>query len=181
MITNLQSAVSLIRDNPSFYNPITYAVCLVLFGAFVFLALRYRSSAEEHWLAVASIAALTMLPIYHRLYDSKLVLLTVPACAILSQKGGRTAKLSLLMSASALIVTSELPWAFYIVLAAKLHSTAGALLPLLIASVAVPIPLTLLIVTVFYLWVFARDVRATPVNESGIRSSRVDDGSVSVA
>lgn len=176
MITNLQSAVSLIRDDPSFYNPTAYVACLLIFATAVYLTLRFRPGGEERWLAMASVAALSMLPIYHRLYDSKLCLLTIPACALLSKKGGRVANLSLLMTASALIVTSELPWAFYLGVAARMHATAGALLPLLIASVTVPIPATLLIVSVFYLWVYRKQLRTT----AGF-TARTDDGSVRVA
>lgn len=176
MITNLQSAISLIRDDPSFYNPSTYVVCLLIFAAAVVLTLRFRPLEEERWFAVASVAALSMLPVYHRLYDSKLCLLTIPACAILSKRGRWVANLSLLMTASALIVTSELPWAFYLGVAARMHATAGALLPLLIASVVVPIPAALLIVSVFYLCIYAKRLRTTAGSSAG-----TDDGSLRVS
>ena len=156
MVTNLQSAVSLLWDNPAFYNLVSYGICLLILIAIGWIAIRWQPARETRWLAMASVAALTMLPVYHRLYDAKILLLTIPACAILFKQSGRKAKASLLATSAALVVTAELPWAAYVVAAANWSVSAGALLPLLVASIAVPIPLVLLVVSLFYLRVYAR-------------------------
>lgn len=156
MVTNLQSAISLIWDKPDFYNPASYGICLLIFAGLSVPAIRWRSAGGKRWLAIASVAALTALPVYHRLYDAKLLLLTIPACAILWQRGGKTARFSLLVTASALIVTSDILWAFYVLFAGRQSLPEGISKQLLVASIALPIPATLFIVSVFYLWAFAR-------------------------
>jgi hypothetical protein len=165
MITNLQSAVSLIRDDPHFYNLVTYAVSLLLLV--ILLLVSFRSKAvRDNWSGAASIGALTLLPMYHRLYDSKLLMLAIPACAIFWKKGGWVARLSLCVTAMGLVVTADLPWAFYLVYAANLHLAPGILHELLIASIAAPIPITLLVVTIFYLWAQVKSAKETQLTGS---------------
>jgi hypothetical protein len=178
MVTNLQSALSLIWDNPNFYNAISYAICLLVLAGIAGVAIRFRPAGEKRWLAIASVAALSMLPVYHRLYDAKLLILMIPACAILWQKGGRIGKLSLLATAGALLVTAEIPWAIYVIAAAGWSANAGALRPLLIASIAVPIPLTLLLASVFYLVAYARTARDSRGDGDDISIPRVHDSNL---
>ena len=81
MTINLQAALSLIRDDPNFCNSITYAVCGVLLLLWSIKTLRAHFTPRLACLALAAVSAFTMLPLYHRTYDARLIVLAVPACA----------------------------------------------------------------------------------------------------
>ena len=87
-LTNLQSLFSLAWDNPRFYNLTSYAICFLMVVVLIAVTARWRPSENARWVAIAFASALTLLPVYHRQYDSKLLILTIPACALLwSRKG----------------------------------------------------------------------------------------------
>jgi hypothetical protein len=156
-IIDLQTIISVLRNHPRFYNLATYLICIPLLLLLAFVTLRTRPSPKRTWLALAAVAALTLLPIYHRQIDAKLLLLTIPACALLWAEGGRIGRLALLMTATGLIVTADLPWIAVFALIHNLHlSSAG--LPWKIERV-LPVPPILLAMGVFYLWVYARNAR----------------------
>jgi hypothetical protein len=156
-IIDLQTILSFLRNDPRFYNLASYLICVPLLLVLAFVTLRSRPSPKRTWLALAAVAALTLLPVYHRQIDAKLLLLTVPACALLWAEGGRIGRLALLMTATGLVVTADLPW---IVVFALIHSLrlSSAGLPWKIERV-LPVPPILLAVGVFYLWVYARNAR----------------------
>jgi hypothetical protein len=157
MVISLQTIVSVFRDDPRIYNPVSYVICAPLLLMWAFVTLRSRPSPARAWLALAAIAALSMLPIYHRLYDAKLLLLTVPACAMLWAEGGLIGRLALLVDSAAFVLTGDLPWAFVLGLISHLHLPTTALTnQMLIAVQVFPAPLILLITGIFYLWVYAR-------------------------
>ena len=64
--------------------------------------------SKDDWLALAAIAALSMLPVSHHLYDTKLLLLTVPACAMLWAEGGLTGWLALVVNTVGFALTGDL-------------------------------------------------------------------------
>jgi hypothetical protein len=98
-----------------------------------------------------------MLPIYHHLYDAKLLLLTVPACAMLWAEGGLIGRFALLLNTAALVLTGELSWGILLVILSHLHlPTTGLPGQMLIAVQVFPAPLILLGLGIFYLWVYAR-------------------------
>jgi hypothetical protein len=76
MMINLQTAISVFLDDPRIYNLATSLVCAPLLLAWAFVTLRSRPSPRRTWLGLAAIATLSLLPIYHRQYDAKLLLLT---------------------------------------------------------------------------------------------------------
>ena len=104
MIIDLQTIFSVLRDDPHFYNPITYLVCGPMLVAWVIVTIRSRFSPTNAWLALASISALSMLPLYHRPHDAKLLVLTIPACALLVAEGGRIGRIALLLNAAAILI-----------------------------------------------------------------------------
>jgi hypothetical protein len=162
MVISLQAVFSLFRDDPHFYNSFSYLVCGVLLLAWVAVILRSRSSPTREWLALASIAALTMLPVYHRSYDARLLLLTVPACAQLWSKGVTIARFALLVNAAGVVMTGDLTWAFILSIINNLHlSTAGFCGQILTFVQVIPAPVTLLMLAIFYLSVYMRGVRST--------------------
>ena len=157
MLVNLQAVISLIRDDPRIYNPVSYAICAPLLTIWVIVTLRYRGTRANAWLGLAPIAALTMLPVYHHLYDAKLLLLTVPACAMLWAGRGVIGWLALLLNAAGFVLTGDLPWAGFLFLIHKLRlPTTGLSGELLTGLQVLPAPLILLAMGTFYLWVYAR-------------------------
>ena len=119
--------------------------------------LRSRFLQARAWLALAAIVPLTMLVTYHRSYDAKLLLLTVPACAMLWAEGGLIGRLAFLVITAGFVVTGDIPWAIVLGLIGKLHPPPTGLFgQMLIAVQVFPAPLILLVMAIFYLWVYVR-------------------------
>jgi hypothetical protein len=157
MLVSLQTAISVLWDDPRFYNLVSYLICAPLVLAWGFITLRSRPSTRRAWLALAAITALSMLPVYHRQVDARLLLLTVPACAMLWAEGGRIGRLALAVTTAGLVLTGDIPWAIFFGVTSKLHLPANALTGKVLVAVQVfPVPLTLLVMGAFYLWIYAR-------------------------
>jgi hypothetical protein len=155
MLISLQTVVSVFWDDPRIYNLVTCLICAPLLLLWAFAALRSRPFAKNSWLALAAVAALTMLPVYHRQIDARLLLLTVPACAMLWAEGGRIGRIALLVTTVGIVSTSDLPWAIFLALISKLHLPATRLSGQMVMAVQVfPVPLLLLILGTFYLWIY---------------------------
>jgi hypothetical protein len=154
MVISLQSPVSVFWDDPHIYNSVSYLVCAPLLLLWAFITLRTRATPARAWLALASIAALTMLPVYHRQYDAKLLLLTVPACLMLWAEGGLTGWFALLVNVAGFALTGDLTWAILLPLINRW--TTGLSVETLAVAQVFPAPMILLIMAVFYLWVYAR-------------------------
>jgi hypothetical protein len=160
MVVNLQTVFSLILDEPGFYNAATYLVCAPLLLAWAVITMRSRVTPARTLLALASISALTLLPVYHRQYDTKLLLLTIPACVMLYARKTIAGKLALLVNIAAFVITGDLPWAFLVrALSHTDLSTATASGKALYAAVVFPVPLIILITGIFYLWAYRVDAR----------------------
>jgi hypothetical protein len=119
---------------------------------------RYDYSQRRAWLALATIAPITILVIYHRPYDAKLLLLTIPACAMLHSEGGRIARVALLLTTLGIVFTSDLPLLFLLFCFKLLQVLTS--MPTIelgwIAILARPVPLILLAMTFFYLWAYIK-------------------------
>ena len=167
MLTNLQAVFSVLRDDPRFYNLATYLVCAPLLLMWIYATLRSRVSIATVRLGLASIAALSLLPIYHREYDAKLLLLTVPACAMLWAEGGLIGRVALALNTAGFVLSGDLPQAVLVGLLYHPHSSAtGTSAQVSAAGLAFPAPLILLLMAVFYLWVYTRhanpDTKVSP-------------------
>ncbi len=168
MLISLQAVTGMFWDNPLVYNSVTYIMCVPLLLAWAFVTLRSRPTPRNLWLALAAIAALTMLPVYHRQNDAKLLLLTVPACAMLWAEGGAIGWLAIVANSAVFVLTGDLPWAILLAVINKLHLPASGLSAQLAAGVQIlPAPLVLLVVGVFYLWVYARHRSSTAGTPTG--------------
>jgi len=166
MLISLQTAISGFRDDPRIYNPVSYLICGSLLLVWVFATLRSRSSPARAWLAIAAIAPLSMLPVHHHLYDAKLLLLTVPACAMLWAGGGLIGRLALLVNTAGFVLTGDLSWSIYFGLTDKLYlSRAGMSGQILTAVQVFTVPLILLVMSIFYLWVYLRRTSWPKLNE----------------
>jgi hypothetical protein len=154
MMVNLQTAISLLRDNPHFYNPVTYGICGLLLAFWIAAVLRSSSAPTNAWLALASVAALTLLPFYHRQSDTKLLLLAIPACAMLYAQKGLTGRVALVITTVGVVLTGEIPWALLVAVINKFQMpTTGFAGEMMTAVQIFPVPLILLTIAVFYLWI----------------------------
>jgi hypothetical protein len=84
--TNLQSLTSIFFLSAREFNLAAYAVFIFLFAAFVLVFRGAPADAESHLLALGALSILSLLPVYHRFYDTRLLLLTIPAVLIVFQK-----------------------------------------------------------------------------------------------
>jgi hypothetical protein len=166
MVIDLQAAIAIFRDDPRFYNPLSYLLCGGMLLAGALQTLRKPFSPQCAWLALAAVSALTMLVTYHKPWDAKLLLLTVPACAMLTAEGGTIRRMALLVTASGLVLTADIPLAILTGIADHLHlSTASFRGQVLTVLLLRPASLALLVVAVFYLWMLLR--RAASEHEPG--------------
>lgn len=157
MVIDLQAAVSVFKDDPRVYNLVSYLVCGPLLLVWSVRTLRSQFTRTRGWLAMAAIVPITMLVTYHRSYDAKLLLLTIPACAMLWAKGGAIGRSALLVSTAGILFTSDIPLAIMVIFAEKLQmSAAGFLGKILTVLLSRPASLALLAMGIFYLWVYVR-------------------------
>jgi len=177
VIIDLQTVISVFRDDPRIYNPVSYLVCGSLVLIWSITTLRSHASQANVWFALASIAPLSMLATYHRPYDAKLLLLAVPGCALLWAEGGLVGRLAFSVTAAAVVLTGDIPLAMLTLLSRNLNvSTIGLTGKILALPLVRPAPLILLIAAVFYLWVYVRRV-ASAGEESQTRSANAQASS----
>jgi hypothetical protein len=162
-IIDLQAFISVFRDDPRFYVPAGYLVSGAILLLWATTTMRARFSRQNAWFALAAIAALTMLVSYHRQHDAKLLLLTVPACALLWAEGGRLRWLALAANTMGIIITDDIPATFLSVLTGHMAVGSGILGHAKTALMVRPAPLFLLVTAIFYVWVYVR--RAVPRSE----------------
>ena len=97
---NLQSLTSIFFAEAGTFNRVAYLIFLVLLAALIMVVPWSRASGETHLLALGALSILTLMPVYHRFYDTRLLFLTVPAVAVIFQKrrilGGLIAVLTVL-------------------------------------------------------------------------------------
>jgi hypothetical protein len=157
IIIDLQSVVAVFRDDPRIYNSVSYLVCGALLLVWAIRTLRSRFSQTSAWLALAVVVPLAMLVTYHRVYDAKLLLLAVPACAILWARGGPIRWLALLVSSAGMVFTADMPLTILRIFTDSLHvSTAGLSGQILTVVLMRPTQLALLAMGIFYLWIYLR-------------------------
>jgi hypothetical protein len=162
-LINLQSLISVFRDDPRFYNLVSYLTCGTLLLIWSVHTLRSRFSLPSARLALAAVASFTMLLAYHRTADAKLLLLTVPACAMLWAGGGSIRWIALLLNGAAIVLTGDIPLSIMQKLTKKLSLSPAGLSRQIPAVLALrPIPLLLLLMGIFYLWLYlSRDAART--------------------
>jgi hypothetical protein len=161
MLISLQTVFSFFWDNPGIYNLATYLVCAPLLLVWAFVTVRSRPSSRKFWLGLATIAALSMLPVYHRQVDAMLLILTVPACVILWAEGGLAGRLAMLVNVVGFMAIGDLPWAILLGFINHLNLPAtGVSGQIAIAVQVFPVPLALLAMSVFYLSLYAHNYPA---------------------
>ncbi|MGP8270688.1 MAG: glycosyltransferase family 87 protein [Terracidiphilus sp.] len=85
-MVNLQGITSVFFADEQEYNAAAYAIFLALLAVMIVTVLRTNASPDVHWLSIGALAALTLMPVYHRFYDTRLLLIAVPAVLIVYRK-----------------------------------------------------------------------------------------------
>lgn len=155
-IISLQAVLSIFHDDPSFYAPAALILCVALLVLWAIATLRSRILPQRHgaWLALAVIATLTMLITYHRQHDAKLLLLTIPACALLWAQGGVKGWFAVAATTAGIGITGDIPSTGLSILASHVQAGDGFFNHLKAAILVRPAPIILLIMAIFYLWVY---------------------------
>jgi hypothetical protein len=109
MMVNLQTAISVFLNNPRVYNLVAYMIGGILVLIWALKVFKAHSQICA-WLALGAASALSMLPVYHRQSDLKLLMLTVPSCATLWATGRLAARLFVLANAIGIVLTGDLFW-----------------------------------------------------------------------
>lgn len=156
-IIDLQAAISVLQDNAHVYNLLSYAICGPLILVWLFAVVRKPPTSEGSLFALAAISVLSILPVYHRPYDAKILMLTLPACAMLwtGRQAGRW--LALLLTSAGILLTSDIPLALLLAHARTISTTASTL----DGKIAILLwyqqtPLVLLAMGSYYLWLYVR-------------------------
>jgi hypothetical protein len=160
MVCSLQSIAAVFWDEPTFYNPFTYLFCAVFIVVWARATLRQSFSKERAYLALASIVPFTLLITYHRTTDVKLLLLTVPACAVLWSRGGPVGKLALVLTGLAIFVSGDISLILLGHLVGNpdwIHASWLQKIPYVLMYR--PVPALLLANGLFYLWVYVKGER----------------------
>jgi hypothetical protein len=156
-VIDLQAAISVFKNDPRFYNPASYLICGALLLLCAARTLRSRFTQRGALLALAAVVPITMLVTYHRAWDAKLLMITVPACALLWAEGGPIRWMALLVTAAGVVSTADIPLAILGIFSSQLHLGATGISGQILTVVLMrPTPLILLAMSIFYLWIYMR-------------------------
>lgn len=156
----LQAVYSLIRDTPLFYDPASWVTVSLALLVWIGTTLWTEAIPKLSLLSLAAITPLSMLPVYHHMYDSKLLLLTVPGCAVLWRERGAVGRSALLLTSSAIFLTADLPSSviFRLIVSWDAPISPGWGM-LKLALERIPVPLIFLAMGTFYLCVYVKQAR----------------------
>jgi hypothetical protein len=157
MMVNLQTITSFFWSSPRTYSAASLVICGSLLLLWVWITLHVRATVTNIWLAIASISALSLLPVYHRQYDAKLVLLQLPALCLLLTCRHRLRGIALTLTGLAIFMAGDIPWLVFLKIAKMLHGL-GSPVSNLAAEILLnfSVPLVLLSAGTFYLWLYLR-------------------------
>jgi hypothetical protein len=83
---NLQAVTSVFFTDAREFNAVAWAIFLVLFAVWVAAVLRTNPNQEAQFLLIGSLAVLSLMPVYHRFYDARLLLISIPAVVVVYQR-----------------------------------------------------------------------------------------------
>ncbi len=107
-VIHLEGLTSLISADPVVYDSMDALVCVAILALLVMGFRRRREARSRDWMAVATMAFLTLLLTYHRTYDMRLQMLSLPALGLLWRTRRKLAWVLTLLSASLLFSTALL-------------------------------------------------------------------------
>ena len=156
-VTSLQTILSLFRNDPHFYNLTACLLCGPFIALWLVITLRCPFSRRAAWLGLASIIPLSMLPIYHRQYDTRLLMLCIPACSLLWASRRCVGYLAIALTSITILFTGDVELELLGIigkhLGASMITPMGLVLTILFQRTE---PCLLLLIAGFYLWVYAR-------------------------
>jgi hypothetical protein len=79
---NLEGATLILSSDAKVSSIICYGMLLLLLGAWVLTLIQSREYGEAGPIMLAALAVFSLLPVYHRFYDTPLLILTIPATVI---------------------------------------------------------------------------------------------------
>jgi hypothetical protein len=162
-MVDLQVIISRVYDLPTVYNLVSYLAFAPLLLAWLVVSIGKRVSKIKALYALAAIAPLSMLPLYHHFYDTKLLLLTVPAVSLLWSRRDRIAWIALLLTGGTFLITGDISHRFIENLVLNLHPMHRELADRCVRALAVfPAPIILLLTGTFYLWIYWRTSQPLP-------------------
>jgi hypothetical protein len=80
---SLESIFAVFLANATHYDLAAIGLSAVFLGAWIVPVARLRSGFRKDAFAIAALACLALMPVYHRQYDSRMLLLVFPAVAVL--------------------------------------------------------------------------------------------------
>jgi hypothetical protein len=156
-LVNLQTAFGIFWSDPRIYDSPTYLVCGVMLVAWFTALRRSRPTQASTWFALASAAAISMLPNYHRQQDTRILLLMIPAFALLWVKRSALRWAALIVTLGGVLFTGDIPLQMLGMRSKALsESTTGFANQLQILLLGRTATLALVAVAVFYLYAFLR-------------------------
>ena len=159
-LIDMQVIFSRFDDRPAVYNLISILVFLPPFLVWTATTVRSSLSPERTAFALGAIAPLSLLPVYHHFYDSKLILLTLPALAILWKRRDRVSWTAVLLTCGAFFFTGDLSRWLFTHVWEGFHGAPGGPVEWILNSMLVfPPPLILLATGSFYLWIYWQSSR----------------------
>jgi hypothetical protein len=171
-IVSLQTVISLVDNTPRHYDAVAFLFCAALFLPLAIAAFRSKVSPSNAWIGLAAIAAITMLAGYHRRNDTKLLLLCIPACALLLSQDKVRGRLALAVTAAPIFFTGDNPCTMTFMFLHHLRQSHQHLADSLQAPLQVlPAPLSIFVMAVFYVWIFVR--RASEVEAQTLTPATV--------
>ncbi|HEX7728840.1 MAG TPA: glycosyltransferase family 87 protein [Terracidiphilus sp.] len=157
MVISLQALLSYFWDDPRFYNLGSYVLTAPLLLVWILVTVHTRATRERAWLAIASITLISLLPVYHRQYDARMLLLTIPGCVVLCTQLPHFGGMTKLVTAGAILFTGDLLWAILLALLSMAPQPATPRAQWFHAAVEMlPAPLVLLLAAIFFLWAYWR-------------------------
>lgn len=83
---NLQTVTSVFLLDAKAFNDAAYGIFLALLIVWLLVMIKADSSTADHWIAIAALTVLTLLPVYHRFYDTRMLLISVLAFPVIFQR-----------------------------------------------------------------------------------------------
>jgi len=141
-----------------------YAIAAILLAGWLYASWKIPPSESKHLLALAGLAAITLLPIYHRQYDTRLLLLAFPAVALLCRRRVVWGVVGFVLLTLATVMTSHVYLHVMETHAVRLAANKGALMTIALMR---PLPVITLAVAVFFVAAMVRlsldtGIAATP-------------------
>ena len=165
-IAGLQPLLSVFRDDPAFYNKAAEGIGVVLLAMWLIPVLRMPQSRERDYLALAAVVCISLLPIYHREYDTRILLLTFPAFALLMQRSWRVQTATVCITLATIVLTTH-NWINFVSthVTPQIIAKQGALTSMQLILWMRPVSVFTLLLTIFYCGCLYAQWWRTPVLE----------------